>query len=136
MCCEVCARAHPEGIAGMKHDIGGRIRHAREQRGFSLHDAASLTKLSVPVLQAIERNDFDSLPAGVYRKAYLRTVAAEVGLDPGEVAADYATLHEGSGPGVAVLRAAAESPRWWARRSLIALVILAALVATWLRLSS
>ena len=70
-------------------DIGGRLRRAREQRGLSLHDAARLTKLSTSVLQAIERNDFESLPHGVYRKAYLRTLAGEVGLNPNEIAGEY-----------------------------------------------
>lgn len=70
-------------------DVGGRLRRARQQRGLSLHEAAGLTKLSIYVLQAIERNDFDSLPAGMYRKAYVRTLAGEVGLDPNEIAAHY-----------------------------------------------
>jgi transcriptional regulator with XRE-family HTH domain len=70
-------------------DIGGRVRDAREKRGLSLADTARMTRLSPSIVQAIERNDFASLPAGMYRKAYLRTVAAEVGLDPLAIAADY-----------------------------------------------
>ena len=75
------------------HDIGGRLRRAREQRGLSIGDAANLTKLSPVVLRAIERNDFASLPQGLYCKAYLRTLAAEVGLDANQVAADFDALH-------------------------------------------
>lgn len=75
-------------------DIGERVRRAREQRGLSLGDVARSTKLSTGVLRAIENNDFASLPAGMYRKAYLRTVAAEVGLDSHEIAVDYETLYE------------------------------------------
>ena len=70
-------------------DIGGRLRRARQQRGLSLQDAAGRTKLSIRVLQAIERNDFESLPGGIYRKGYLRSLAGEVGLDPTEIAAAY-----------------------------------------------
>ena len=75
--------------AVVSDDIGARLRRARDQRGLSLHDAAARTKLSISVLQAIERNDFDSLPQGIYRKGYLRSLASEVGLDPQEMAADY-----------------------------------------------
>jgi transcriptional regulator with XRE-family HTH domain len=75
-------------------DIGGRLRHARERRNLSLRDAASQTKLTIGVLSAIERNDFDRLPAGMYRKAYIRTFAAAVGLDPAEIAAEYASRFE------------------------------------------
>jgi cytoskeleton protein RodZ len=68
-------------------EIGDRLKHARERRGLSLSEVARRTKLSVNVLQAIERNDFASLPGGMFRKAYVRTMAAEVGLDPNEIAA-------------------------------------------------
>ena len=76
------------------HDIGGRLRRAREDRGLSLRDASRRTKLSTAVLQAIERNDFASLPGGMFRKAYVRTLAAEVGLDANEIAADYCAQFE------------------------------------------
>ena len=74
--------------------IGGRLRRARVDRGLSLDDAADVTKLSIEILRAIERNEFDRLPPGMYRKAYLRTLAAVVGLDPDEIAAEYARLFE------------------------------------------
>ena len=80
----------------VRDDIGGRLREAREQRGLSLPDAARRTKLSIHVLQAIERNDFDSLPGGMFRKAYVRTLAEEVGLNPNELAADYRARFEPS----------------------------------------
>ena len=83
-----------ETVMERRNDIGGRIRHAREQRGLSLQDAARQTKLSMTVLRAIERNDFTSLPEGLYRKAYLRTLSAEVGLDPNEMVNVYRACHE------------------------------------------
>ena len=71
------------------NDIGGRVRQAREERGWSVDDVARVTKLKPSVLLAIERNDFASLPEGLYRKAYLRTVAAEVGIDPWQISRDF-----------------------------------------------
>jgi len=71
-------------------DIGGRLHRAREDRGLSLHDVAGATKLSTEVLKAIERNDFGSLPPGIYRRAYIRTFASEVDVDPDEVAEEFA----------------------------------------------
>jgi Helix-turn-helix domain len=38
--------------------------------------------LSVPTLDALERNQVDRLPDGIYRRAIVRSYAAEVGLDP------------------------------------------------------
>jgi cytoskeleton protein RodZ len=78
----------------MADDVGGRLRRAREQRGLSLRDAAHRTKLSIFALEAIERNDFGRLPGGMFRRAYVRTLAAEVGLDPGELASEYCARFE------------------------------------------
>lgn len=75
-------------------DIGGRLRRAREQRGLSLRDAAKRTKLPMFMLEAIERNDFERLPGGMFRKAYVRTLAAEVGLNPDELASEYGARFE------------------------------------------
>jgi len=110
-------------------DIGGRVRSAREQRGLTLADAARVTKLSTCVIGAIERNDFASLPGGMYRKAYLRTLAAEVGLDPYEIAADYETQY--SGPAKpATTPDVMRTPR----RTLVMVILVALLVVVWFAL--
>lgn len=118
-------------------DIGSRLRHARQQRNLSLHDAGRLTKLPIHVLEAIERNDFERLPHGIYRKAYVRTLAGEVGLDPDVVAADYAAEYEpaleappdDAATGNAEwLRELTPSPR----PSLLTLLLLVLLAAAWM----
>ena len=124
-------------------DIGGRLRMAREQRGMSLGDAAKRTKLSIGVLEAIERNDFASLPGGMFRKAYVRTLAAEVGLDRDEIAAEYCARFE---PPIELPpvpnREAALEKKWVQqltpapRRSIVTLVLLAAPAAVWFMLQS
>ena len=119
-------------------DIGGRLRRARKQRGLSLHDAAGRTKLSISVLQAIERNDFESLPGGVYRKGYLRSLAGEVGLDPKEIAAEYDKEFEPvinpaavTSRNVFVADDRARQPTPSRRGSIATLVILLALAIGW-----
>ena len=126
----------------MNDNIGARVRHAREQRGLSLGDAARLTKLSTSVLRAIEQNDFASLPAGMYRKAYLRTVAAEVGLDPVEIAADYKTQYEAPvEPATTTAETATVRRRWGELllrpppgRSIVTLIALATAAIVWFML--
>jgi cytoskeleton protein RodZ len=122
-------------------DIGGRLRRAREHRGMSLRDVARLTKLSITVLQAIERNDFTSLPGGMFRKAYVRTLAAEVGLNPNEIAADYCERFEPPiEPPAVPNREAALQEKWLEqltpspRRSIVTLAVLAAPAAAWFML--
>ena len=63
-------------------DIGAWLRDSRERSGLSLRQIADTTKFSVPTLDALERNRVDRLPDGIYRRAIVRSYAAEVGLDP------------------------------------------------------
>jgi cytoskeleton protein RodZ len=124
-------------------DIGRRIRDAREHRGLSLNDAATSTKLSTSVIRAIERNDFTRLPEGMYRKAYLRTLAAEVGLDPNKIAADYDASHQPLGvpPGASSVDATT-GDKWIEqvtpspRGTIVTMAVLSTLTAAWFRLQT
>ena len=115
--------------------VGGRLRCAREQRGLSLHHLAGRTKLSISVLQAIERNEFARLPGGMFRKAYIRTLAREVALDPDEMCADYCAQFEPppSPPAVPDHEAAParESVQRWLLDPRLSMVGLATLAVVW-----
>ncbi len=63
-------------------DFGDKLRQARERRGVSLRDIAAHTKFSIASLEALERNDPSRLPGGIFARAFVRSYAAEVGLDP------------------------------------------------------
>ena len=63
-------------------DFGRKLREARERRGISVRQIASATKISVAALEALERNDISRLPGGLFSRAFVRSYAAEVGLDP------------------------------------------------------
>ncbi len=62
--------------------FGGKLRDARESRGVSLRQIANATKISVAALEALERNDISRLPGGIFSRAFVRSYASEVGLDP------------------------------------------------------
>src|SRR5689334_18595632 len=63
-------------------DFGGKLRDARERRGISLRQIANATKISIAALEALERNDISRLPGGIFSRAFVRSYAVEVGLDP------------------------------------------------------
>jgi len=63
-------------------DFGRKLREARERRGLSLRQIASATKISVPTLEALERNDITRLPGGIFSRGVVRSYALEVGLEP------------------------------------------------------
>lgn len=71
--------------------FGGRLRDARERRGVSLRQIANSTKISVGVLEALERNDISKLPGGIFGRAFVRSYAVEVGLDPEATIQDFIT---------------------------------------------
>ena len=83
-------------------DIGTHLRKARESRGITLRQVSDETKLSMMVLRHIERNEFDRLPGGLFRKGYLRAYAAEVGVDSAEVVHAYTEQYLVEPPGGAM----------------------------------
>lgn len=70
-------------------DFGGTLRSARERKGISLRHIANATKISMSALEALERNDFDRLPGGIFSRSFVRAYADEVGLDPDQTVADF-----------------------------------------------
>jgi len=65
------------------------MRRRREERGVSLRQIADATKLSVGALEALERNEISRLPGGIYSRAFVRSYATEVGLDPEQTVRDF-----------------------------------------------
>jgi len=70
-------------------DFGRKLREARERRGISLRQIANATKISVGALEALERNDISRLPGGIFSRAFVRSYASQVGLDPEETVQDF-----------------------------------------------
>jgi cytoskeletal protein RodZ len=66
-------------------DVGTTLRNAREQRGLSIVQVSTTTKISTPLLHAIESNAFEKLPSGIFARGFIRSYAREVGLDPEEM---------------------------------------------------
>src|SRR5512142_269184 len=70
-------------------DFGGKLRQARERRGISLRQIAASTKISAAALEALERNDISTLPGGIFSRAFVRSYASEVGLDPDDTVREF-----------------------------------------------
>src|SRR3954463_10696391 len=70
-------------------DCGRLLREARERRGVSLRQIAEKTKISVAALGALERNDISRLPGGIFSRAFVRSYAAEVGVDPEQTVREF-----------------------------------------------
>lgn len=75
-------------------DLGTDLRNAREHAGLSLPDLAARTRIPQRTLRAIEENDFENVPAGIFARSFIRTYAREVGVDPDEAVAQYRSITE------------------------------------------
>jgi len=69
--------------------VGERLRTAREARQASLREIAAITKISVSTLEALEQSDLSSLPGGIFTRAFVRSYATEVGMDPEDTVRDF-----------------------------------------------
>lgn len=62
--------------------FGQELRREREVRDVSLQEIAKATKIGVRFLEALEKDDFDALPAPVFTKGFIREFSKYLGLDP------------------------------------------------------
>jgi cytoskeleton protein RodZ len=69
--------------------FGERLRRERELRHISLAEIAATTKIGTRLLSALEDEQFDQLPGGIFNKGYVRAYARYVGIDEEQAVADY-----------------------------------------------
>jgi transcriptional regulator with XRE-family HTH domain len=70
-------------------DFGDKLRCERERRGITLQAIAQSTKIAPTLLTSLERGDCSRWPGGVYSRAYVRSYAQALGLDPKRVADEF-----------------------------------------------
>jgi len=68
---------------------GLNLARFRKDAGVSLEQIAAQTKISLRFLRAIEEEQFDKLPGGIFNTSYLRQYAAAIGYDESELLAHY-----------------------------------------------
>jgi cytoskeletal protein RodZ len=61
--------------------FGEDLKKARETKGVALEVIANATKISTRYLHAVEQENFDQLPGGVFRRSIVRSYARAAGLD-------------------------------------------------------
>ena len=69
--------------------IGEQLRLAREGRGIPLREISDQTRISIRYLEAIESNDYDRLPGGVFNRSFIKAYARCVGYDEKEAIEGY-----------------------------------------------
>ncbi len=116
-------------------NFGTRIKREREMRGITLEEIASATKIGTRSLQALEDEQFDRLPGGIFNKGFVRAYAKYLGIDEEQAVADFLAAS-----GAGELEAAEEEPetggesrltdrRVWLPILAVVLLVLAAFAA-------
>jgi len=70
-------------------ELGKKLRKAREGKELSFDDVSNVIKISPRMLKAIEEEQYDQLPGGVFNKGFIRSYAKHLGLDPEESVNEY-----------------------------------------------
>jgi cytoskeleton protein RodZ len=69
--------------------FGISLKRERELRGVSLAEISRATKISVRLLEAIEKDRFDILPEGVFRKSFIKSYAKYLGMNEEQILHEY-----------------------------------------------
>ena len=69
--------------------VGQNLKRKREENKMPLEHIWEVTRITIPNLQALERDEFQRLPGEFFTRGFLRNYAKVVNLDPNEVIAAY-----------------------------------------------
>src|ERR1700690_511821 len=69
--------------------FGDQLKREREMRGVSLEEISAATRISTRFLEALEKEQWDQLPGGVFRRGFIRSVARYLGLDGDALISEY-----------------------------------------------
>ncbi|HTZ04684.1 MAG TPA: helix-turn-helix domain-containing protein [Gaiellaceae bacterium] len=109
-------------------EIGEALREGRARAGLGLADVETATRIPLPILKALEEERFDRVPAGFYRRSYLREYAAFLGLDADMYVVEYEERFAPPDPELVPALAPVERPSL-PLRALLSPAVLVALVA-------
>jgi cytoskeleton protein RodZ len=115
--------------------FGDRLRREREMRGISLEEIAESTKIGTRSLRALEDDEFDKLPGGIFNKGFVRAYARFLGLDEEQTVADFdsalkehqaATGHPQEAPEEEEPESSGTGMTWLLAVALVVVILLAA----------
>src|SRR5438552_19147588 len=65
------------------------LSRLRQKQGVSLEHIAEKTKISIRFLRAIEAEEFEKLPGGLFSTSYIRQYATAIGFDQNRLLAQF-----------------------------------------------
>ena len=68
---------------------GNDLKHLRKSFGVKIEDLFEVTRITVSILEAIENDEFGTLPSTVYLKNFLKTYAELFEIEPKKIIDGY-----------------------------------------------
>jgi transcriptional regulator with XRE-family HTH domain len=69
--------------------FGQRLRLERERRRITLASIAANTKISLHLLEGLERGQLSRWPSGIFRRSFIRAYAEAIGLDADDLTREF-----------------------------------------------
>jgi cytoskeletal protein RodZ len=73
--------------------FGERLKRERELREVTLEEITSRTRIASRFLEALENEEWEKLPGGVFNRGFVRSIARYLGLDEEALLAEYDLAH-------------------------------------------
>lgn len=93
--------------------FGEHLKREREMRGVSLEEISTATRISTRFLEALENDQWDQLPGGVFNRGFIRAVARFLGLDEDTLIAEYDLVAKDNPEIPSLSEPPRETPRNW-----------------------
>src|SRR5246500_4815112 len=111
-----------------KGTFGERLKRERELREVSFDEVSRATRIAPRFLEALENEDWDKLPGGVFGRGFVRSIARYLGLSEENLLSDYDLARgETSAPAAQKPEERIPSPPKWIP-ALAAVLLIVALV--------
>jgi cytoskeletal protein RodZ len=111
--------------------FGEHLKREREMRGVSLEEVSAATRIGTRFLEALENEQWDQLPGGVFNRGFIRAIARFLGLDEEGLVSEYALETKGRPePGV-VAEPTDESGRRWGAIAIVVLLVILIAAGSW-----
>src|ERR1700734_633093 len=75
--------------------FGEHLKREREMRGVSLEEISTATRIATRFLVALENEQWEQLPGGVFNRGFIRAIARFLGLDEDSLVSEYALVTKG-----------------------------------------
>jgi cytoskeleton protein RodZ len=115
-----------------KGSFGELLKRERELREVTLNEVTVATRIPPRFLEAFEREDWETLPGGVFNRGFVRAIARYLGLDEENLLSEYDLAYGEQRPATAgVAEDPIPTPPKWALAGVAIAILLLIIGAVW-----